>query len=321
MAGYRLSNGGDESNKWLLVNQLMRDNKIGVLAVQEAHLDEKRAEEVKKLFGQRLDLFFSADRVNPSGAKGVAFVINKKALQTSNCSLQEVVPGRAALLELTWTANRRLKILNVYGPNDRQENAAFWRTVKLAGLANVSFVLGDLNVVESPMDRLPRKEDPVQAQDSLHDLMMSLRVTDGWRTANPTTYAFTYLQQATGSQSRIDRIYVARSMDKDVDDWMICETGIPTDHKMVSVMVANKQAPFVGKGRWSMPTHLLNDDALKDEMKRLGRRLADEIASIGERSAAHNAQTLYNVFKDDLIDAARSRAKTPRGPTQFAQPG
>ncbi|KAI0349338.1 DNase I-like protein, partial [Trametes cingulata] len=307
--GFRLNDGSDDSNKWLLVNQMMRDSRIGVLAVQEAHLDEKRADDIRSLFGQRLDLLFSADPSNPLGARGVAFVVNKKVLQASDLSLKEIVPGRAALLELTWSTNRRLKILNVYGPNDRQESAIFWRAIKSAGLTNISFMLGDLNVVEFPMDRLPRKDDASQAQEALHDLTLSLRVVDGWRRENPDTCAYTYLQQATGSQSRIDRIYVARNMSKDTDDWEIRESGIPTDHKMVSVMVANKKAPFVGRGRWSMPTHLLNDDAMKVEMKRLGARLIMGIAGIGERSVACNAQELYNEFKEDLIKAARSRAK------------
>ncbi|KAI0348931.1 hypothetical protein OH77DRAFT_1499698 [Trametes cingulata] len=254
----------------------MRDDKIGILAANE-----------------RLDLFFSADPVNPTGARGITFV-------TSNCVFSEIIPGRAGMLDLTWSTDRRLRLLNVYGPNDRQESITFWRTLTQKNLRSVSVMLGDFNIVDMPIDRLPQKDDPEP---------------------NPTTKMYTYIQSATGSQSRIDRIYVSRTVEKDVDDWCSTTTGVPTDHKMVSVMVANKQAPYVGKGRWSLPTHLLTDDTLKTEMKRLGSRLLSELEQLEERTPLSNPQACYRRFKSDLISAARKRAKTkiPKMDKQIVQ--
>lgn len=45
---------GNQSLKWLHVNQVVREQKIGVLAVQELHMDEVRREETENLFKRHL---------------------------------------------------------------------------------------------------------------------------------------------------------------------------------------------------------------------------------------------------------------------------
>jgi hypothetical protein len=40
---------GRDKDKWNHINQLMRDNRIGILAVQEAHLDEPRVARLEEL--------------------------------------------------------------------------------------------------------------------------------------------------------------------------------------------------------------------------------------------------------------------------------
>ncbi|KAI0349298.1 hypothetical protein OH77DRAFT_1499623 [Trametes cingulata] len=286
--GFGTTAGGGDVGKWLEINQLIRDRKV-------AHLNESRVRAlVDLLFGQNLDIFWSQDESNPTGAKGVAFIVNKKVVRASDCKTREVVPGRAMLLELT--------ILNVYGPNDRPENQAFWTNLLQSGLGSLDFILDS-------MDRLPPRMDPESVVGTLRELMRDNGMEDGWRTENPDKRGFSYLQLSTGSQSRIDRIYAKRCRRKDLDAWNIEDTGLQTDHRMVSVSVADKAAPYIGKGRWSMPTHLLGDSKMIAEMRKAATALIQELEWQRDRTPERNPQTAYRMFKATITQAARKRAK------------
>ncbi|OJT01591.1 Transposon TX1 uncharacterized 149 kDa protein [Trametes pubescens] len=307
--GYGAENKQDGSSKWMSVNQLMRDKKIAVLALQETHLNDERAALINRVFDRSMSVLFSPDPTNSTGAKGVAFAINRRVLKDCSPSIRTLIPGRAILLTLPWSEDRSLTILNVYAPNDSAENAAFWNGLSGMRLGRVDLVLGDYNIVEDKADRLPPREDPEAPRLALRAFCDKLSVLDGWRAAYPLAKGYTFLQESTSAQSRLDRIYARRAMLRDCSEWAICPSGIPTDHLLVSTAVENYKAPFHGRGRWIMPTHLLNDEEMKKTMKSLGTTLLTRLDGIRERSLNENPQLLYADFKKELIAAARARAK------------
>ncbi|EIW54961.1 DNase I-like protein, partial [Trametes versicolor FP-101664 SS1] len=293
----------------MLLNQLVRVNKIAILALQEAHMNEERLNTLNKIFGAHLEIVCSPDPENETGARGVAFVINKRLINTANMTSTTIVPGRAMMLDLQWSEQRRLRLLNVYGPNDPSENAAFWDKLREARMPRLDVMAGDFNVVEDGLDRIPVRMDAPRAVKALADLVSWLSMLDGWRSENPQTKGFTFMQPSTGSQSRLDRIYIRKAMSRDANGWNLTESGIPTDHKMVLVSLADYKVPYIGKGRWAMPTHLLNDEQMKKEMKRLGAILIRDLGGLVRRTQNNNPQTMYQAFKDQLTLAARNRAK------------
>ncbi|XP_006460216.1 hypothetical protein AGABI2DRAFT_191981, partial [Agaricus bisporus var. bisporus H97] len=63
--------------KWNKINQLMRDEKLAILAVQESHLSQEH-------------------NPNNPNARGVAFVVNQRlAAVGNNMSISTIIPGRA----------------------------------------------------------------------------------------------------------------------------------------------------------------------------------------------------------------------------------
>lgn len=287
----------------------MRDKRIAVLALQETHIDEARVATLTRIFGNSMEILFSADPVNSTGAKGVAIVINKRILKDCKPTVKQIVPGRAILVTIPWSEDRTLKILNVYAPNDAAENAAFWNELAGSRLGRIDLMLGDCNVVEDAADRIPQREDPDPPRAALAELRDELHLIDGWRLENPMDKGFTFLQESTLSQSRLDRIYARQAMLRDCSDWKLEDPGIPTDHRLVSVAVENYKAPFIGKGRWVMPAHLLTDAEMKKTMKLLGQNLLARLRTRAARTDAENPQTAYADFKRELVSAARTRAK------------
>lgn len=178
-------------------------------------MDETRRGELERLFGQHIVICNSADPVNGTGAKGVAFVINKRALECHEYEFNVVVPGRAVSLKIKWSEGKETTIMNVYGPNDSGENESFWKELTERSPGRMDVMLGDLNVVEDQMDRMPMRNDREGPVNALIDLKNRLHLMDGWRAENPGKRAFTFLQTQTGSQSRLDVVFVCEARERD----------------------------------------------------------------------------------------------------------
>ena len=301
------------SEKWLLINQLVRDNHIAVLALQETHLTEERIEALNRVFASSLTVLGSPDPANQTGARGVAFVLNRSRVGDLEFDHDELIPGRAMELRLHWKNNAPLTIHNVYAPNAPNENQEFWEslTSRLSerNVHKPDIVLGDFNTVEDALDRLPMHDDDPNTTQALRNLKAEANLIDGWRRENPTERDFTFLQTGTGSQSRIDRIYVRRDTATKAGDWIISEPGLPTDHSLVSMTIANYRTPFLGEGRWAMPTSLTKDTVFTKQVCALGRKLLDSLGQCLERTATRNPQTMYKAFKEEIRELARARAK------------
>ncbi|KAJ7330287.1 hypothetical protein DFH08DRAFT_708890, partial [Mycena albidolilacea] len=117
----RLHKGED---KWLKINQIMRDRKIGILAVQETHLSPKDVDDIHKIFSKRLQIYPTIDPASPQ-AKGVAIVVNKEVSNITGIKSKELIPGRALRLTIPWHAEKKLTVIAAYAPNDAAENTEF----------------------------------------------------------------------------------------------------------------------------------------------------------------------------------------------------
>ncbi|KAJ7289805.1 Endonuclease/exonuclease/phosphatase, partial [Mycena rebaudengoi] len=306
------------NNKWYELWQIMREQRIGVLIVGEAHMDDERKAGIDSLFGRCIRLEYTRDP-RTSNAKGVAIVLNKNMVETADVNTRELVAGRAILVEMKNVDGSPLSVLGVYAPNAPGENAAFWRTIKAwfethPNVRHPDVLGGDINMVEDPIDRLPSRSDnngPVEAFDELKEY---LGLVDGWRKTFPTTCAYTYHQSEAqgGAQSRIDRILVKRNIFDHTFEWDIQTVGIDTDHRMVSVRLTTEDAPTLGHGRWTWPAHIIRDKTLAKYIHVRGMSMQQELEALdgeAQRDPEHNAQTIWMKFKRDIGERARERAK------------
>jgi exonuclease III len=95
-------------------------NNLGILGIQETHLDQDSAAQFNNVFGHRLKPFFSAHPDEPTSTAGVAFVLNKKFVDTENIKEYQLIPGRALTIVAPWQ-RESLTILNLYAPNRPEE--------------------------------------------------------------------------------------------------------------------------------------------------------------------------------------------------------
>ncbi|KAF5334028.1 hypothetical protein D9758_017420 [Tetrapyrgos nigripes] len=207
----------DTKNKWNYINQFVRQKRIGVLLVQEAHMDENRRQTVQGKFSKQLVIRCSADPDSPRAKGGVAIVLNKDLVNTRILDETEIIPGRALLFR-------------------GDENKEFWDKLRIYFERNPNqrpdIMAGDMNIVEAGViDRLPGRDDPEEAVDALDDFKLSTQLRDGWRDTYPDTKAYTFHQTVTGSQSRIDQIYATDPILAASREWKIESMGVPgADH-------------------------------------------------------------------------------------------
>ncbi|KAG9220267.1 hypothetical protein CCMSSC00406_0006332 [Pleurotus cornucopiae] len=306
--------------KWTHINQIMRDKKLAILAVQETHMDEARCEAIQSIFGRRLHIVASADEESPSQKAGVAIVMNKCHVDTSTETTTVIVSGQAILSTIGWGGKKTLTILAVYAPNQPGENAGFWRKIN-DFFANhprtkkPDIMLGDFNMVEDAIDRNPAHNDSPRQVQELAELKTDLRLRDGWRHTRPDQRSYTFMQPVAngGAKSRIDRIYVTEQLLQKSNEWQINHSGLAnTDHWMVSTRVTNAEAPHQGDGRWCIPERVIEDRAFRNKAKELIGSAWREIVEgkNSPRTEQSNPQKTYTKLKHDILENARRRDKT-----------
>ena len=319
LGSMNMSGRGDiskKNDKWCAINQILREKKIGILALQETHLNAEDAETVQRLYGRRVHIIHSPDPTNPTAARGVAIVLNRELMDVTNVRTEKIIPGRAMLITTKWHANQDITILNVYAPNLQAENEAFWKDLERRfaqrRLRKPDVVAGDFNIVEEEIDRLPIKASHEGPLTALKSLLKSLDLHDGWRLTNPTERAYSFLQRGGTHRSRLDRIYATDDIIRRSLRWDILTTGVPTDHCLVTANLTAANAPEIGRGRWTMPLHLLLDHTFLTDAARIGERelrRAREHAKEAKRTEANNPQTALKSFKNAVKELAQRKMK------------
>jgi hypothetical protein len=68
----------------------------------------------------------SGHPTKPNSTAGVAFLLNKKFLDTDNYREHVLIPGRALFISIPWHQGETLTLLNIYAPNDAAERHKLW---------------------------------------------------------------------------------------------------------------------------------------------------------------------------------------------------
>ncbi|KAJ4466438.1 hypothetical protein C8J55DRAFT_439915, partial [Lentinula edodes] len=308
------------ANKWGDIRLMMLIRRIGILIIGEAHMNSERRDEIDRKYGKDLKIFYTK-LPDTANAAGVAIVLNRNLTNVEGIQTHEIVPGHAMLLEYCWHNTERLSILAIYAPNtDTRSNTNFWLKmrdffIQHPRIRKPDFMVGDCNMVEEPLDRLPARNDHTAMVDALDELKSTIQIEDGWRNTYPSTLKYTYKQSRSGQitkHSRLDRIYV--NTDKMIHsyEWKIESPGITTDHDLVSVRYTCEAAPATGQGRWVLPKHLMYDMAIKKFLDEEGEHLETEMNRIDEKAEwdpIDNHQTIWSDFKHRFTKLARERAK------------
>ncbi|KAH6909603.1 Endonuclease/exonuclease/phosphatase, partial [Coprinopsis sp. MPI-PUGE-AT-0042] len=307
-------------DKWQQISVLMKQRKLGVLAVQETHLTKEATARLNAQFEGRLRIHNSSDNEHPN-AQGVAIIVDETIARAGTLKTHILVQGRAMITEVPWKgSSTSLNILIVYAPNGKQDNASFWETLdtkldqRESPFPKPDFVLGDFNIVEDAIDRSPPSKGYKKGTKTLALLLEHLDMEDGWRHENPEMVAYSPTQEKKTkvSKSRIDRIYCKGQRLRTTCNWSIESHPIASDHQLASMMFYDISTPYKGKGRWSIPEYLIQNDRFVEELSREAVEVLKQMEAVRGReqhSTGPNPQTLFAAYKERVLHKAKSRAK------------
>jgi len=304
--------------KWKTISDTMHAEKIAILVIQESHLNQSMTENLSKIFEKNLKILNSANPDSPRALAGVGFIINKQLIDPDKMEMYKLVLGRAAMLKIRQLKTCMAAILNIYTPNKWNQHPIFWaRTLterQSKSLPILDFTLGDFNMTKDTIDRMPPKLDDEIAIATLRDVRHEWDMRDTWRWANPMESMFTYRAQMHNEQiqARLDHIYISKKAKPFTFDWEIKESPIPTDHTMVSVRYAPREALYIGKGHWMLPLSLLHNKNLLERVAERGTKFMadttrDQIEQMDQWIA--NIQTHWETYSKSIPKIVKEIAK------------
>jgi len=238
-------------DKWPKLTSLMRSKGIAILGLQESHINAEEAEKLNERFQKLIIINNGAS----TSKEGVTFILNKELVNGMKWKHTPIIEDRASRLEIETEQGRGLNIILVYAPNEVKEKIAFWNLLKtklkeIGEMENI-IIMGDFNSVENALDRYPHREDDEKVKEAWKKIRNKFKLIDGWREHNPTQKGYTYMQRATKSMSRIDRIYMDNNIYIYGYNWGHLETAL-SDHEMIIADILKAKIPYIGKGVWRM---------------------------------------------------------------------
>ncbi|KAK0471746.1 Endonuclease/exonuclease/phosphatase, partial [Armillaria novae-zelandiae] len=299
VASLNMKGRGDQNplkSKWSDINRIIKEQKISILTLQETHLSEEYAEEIAKVYGKTMKILFSANECHATGKAGVAVVLNKNLIQTEGVIMTNLIPGQAILVQIPWNGGGVFNWLAVYAPNDKLESKLIWETLsrewEMCRLPRLNRMSGDFSL--TALHRLLAHEDKRDTVNTFTTFRKNMALHDGWQNTNPDTKNFTFTQMAGNFlYSWIDRIYVSTHRLKDCEEWEIKDAPLSTDHRAVNVKMTHPTDPYVGKGQWTMPLHLLKNGKAIKEVEDVVKAMVTGVVVRVARTESENPQMIY----------------------------
>jgi exonuclease III len=271
----------DSNHKLKFLKQMVDENRLGILAIQETHLDDAAAAEFHTLYHSWFKIIHSANPDNPTSTAGVAFLLNRKFIDVEHTRMYEMEPARALMICVPWHKGQTLTVLNIYASNTPRERNEMWARLWVKWKDNPNLplpdiVLGDWNFVEDARDRLSGGKTIVPA--GFIRLKALLQIEDAWRNTFEDERGYSCIQRRTDpitglSRSRLDRTYVKHSIFDTCRGWKIEQTAVRSDHALVAVQLISRAEQKPGWGRLSVPLYLLKTRKFTKEIQRLGKIL------------------------------------------------
>ena len=298
----------NKKDKWPKLVSLIRSKGVAIAGLQESHLNEEETINLNDRFQKVVVI----NNGYSTSKEGIAFVLNKELVNGMKWKHTVIINGRASRLEIETEKDRGINIVLVYAPNNESDKIAFWKLLKVK-LQNIGemenvIMMGDFNSVENALDRYPHREDDERVKDAWKVIRNKFKLIDGWRLHNPIRKDYTFMQKATKSMSRIDRIYMDSGIYVYGYNWDHVETAI-SDHNMVVADVLKAKLPFIGKGVWRMYQDDISNSVTMKRISKLLKATNEKMMEVKEKGVGESMQRLWVSAKKEIKAITREERK------------
>jgi exonuclease III len=298
-----------------LFSQLWRKHSLDIVLLQETHCADDATARRWASAAARAGTPWRGQALWSHGtaaSRGVATLVRDCANIADVHVGYADADGRLLRVDFKY-AGLDVSVLNVYAPCVAAERAAFFRGPFAAAMPEhgVCFVGGDFNCVTRADDNWGSADAATRrfvGRDQLERVMLLEELDDAWLLPRPAgkrphgrqhTFHCT-APGGTFSAARLDRWLTPASLRGWVADTAIHAVRsdyLPGDHAAVTLEVRPPSQPPRGPGAWSLPLHLLNDEAFVG-------LLTAHIAAFRQQHAALEVRALWDAVKQEVQTVA-----------------
>jgi ribonuclease HI/exonuclease III len=298
------------ASKYKRLSTLVRKYQIAIMALQETRLNDIETERLSRE-NPRISIISNGNNTNK---EGVGFLLNLDLIKAEEYTHTILIQNRASRLQIKWHETV-LDLVVIYAPNQTLEKIQFFENLLTKMITikdwNEPILMGDFNFVEQGIDRWPEHPDDNRITETFKRIKKKFKAIDGWRLQNPNTKDFTFNQQATGSKSRIDRIYMHQQMYPYAVNWDVISSAKISDHDISYVQILRKGLPHMGKGLWALRPDMIEYKPFYEKAKKVLLQAQEEITKTEENP---NPQQIWFETKQKIqqIAVVESRERNNR---------
>jgi exonuclease III len=302
--------GLNTAAKQVLLASILNQNRPALCALQETKLvpgDRNGSVDrlTKKLYRMNLHPIYGR---NDAHAAGVATLYNPFRVQ----SIGEVYSDKYCLITLVQLGGVPIVLINNYGPNkssttvsERQKRFAD----VIAAVRSISvqhiILLGDHNALADPSDRFPINGE---YDRDFKDFITELGLVCGHSVCNSSKF-FTFVDRQSGSQTRIDAVFVTPSLANMVHSINKVYFTPSTDHFGINLVLrvpkVSPQSAYV-RTKWDLSrvsAHMFNQFCVERD-----ERLRHIDASLSD---AEQIKSVYRAMNEAAVAVGIPRAGKP----------
>ena len=234
----------------------LRCKSFDIILLQETHLKYSSENFVRSCWGYECLI-----AGNDSNKGGVAILFNN----TFDYKIHNCIRGNEnchLILDIE-LCGKRLTLVNVYGPSDR-DNADFFNALfdQINNIGNDNIIIGgDWNVILNPsLDtrHYAGNINKPRSRRSILDAMIELDLTDIFRYLYPDKKCYSWRRFNTTQQGRLDYFLVSESMLQSINGSDIMP-GYRSDHSIVTVCLKRDKVNERCRSYWKFNNSLLYD--------------------------------------------------------------
>lgn len=236
----------------------LRKQNVDIIALQETHLGGKSDEWKWKREWNNKSVWTNVSK----SSKGVAILTGKQS-KIELINTKQDPNGRLISVDVK-SQGEKLRIVNVYAPNNDQERKKFIQNEIESHVTKEgkNILVGDFNCTLGILDRIGNVNRIEQGREELVNLMSRLNLVDVFREIFPNKREYTYFKPNSQTKSRIDNCLVTHNLYQ----WAR-EVGTKpasfSDHNAVYIQLNIGQVEK-GKGRWKMNKQVIMSDLFRD---------------------------------------------------------
>lgn len=240
--------------KQMDVFHYLKNKEYDIYCLQDTHFTASQEMYIRNRWGG--NCYFSA--APHANARGVAIFFAKK-LDYKIHNQNQDPNGNFLILDMT-VYNKRLSLINIYGPNKDEPNFYINLFKSITDIGNETYMIcGDFNISLDPtMDCYNYKHiNNPKARKYVLETINENNLFDTFRELHPSLKRYTWRRKSPLKQSRLDLFLVTESIMNLVKTSKI-ETGYKSDHSMVTISLAMDNFEH-GRPLWKHNNSLLAD--------------------------------------------------------------